>query len=129
MTLTVSVLTGTLDREVVIVFTTQDDTAEGQLLHIVVSCETMSCELSFSYKTAPSDYIATTQLLTFSSSVRSINISVPIEDDGLLENIERFSGILNYNDVADQTQVTLIPDTATVEITDNDRESSHQYTS
>ena len=37
MTLTVSVLTGTLDREVVIVFTTQDDTAEGQLLHIVVT--------------------------------------------------------------------------------------------
>ena len=37
MTLTVSVLTGTLDREVVIVFTTQDDTAEGQLPHIVVT--------------------------------------------------------------------------------------------
>ena len=33
MTLTVSVLSGTLDREVVIVFTTQDDTAEGQLLN------------------------------------------------------------------------------------------------
>ena len=56
--------------------------------------------------------------LVFDEGTTSFNISVPIEDDNILENPENFNAVLSSTDPA----AVLDPDTATVTITDNDGE-------
>lgn len=76
----------------------------------------------FLFETAPGDYSATTEILTFSSTMTTVPVTVNINEDNLLENVEFFFGMLGYNDPADQSQVILDPEVARVSITDNDRE-------
>ena len=99
--LTVRVLDGQLARPVSVDFTTQDGTATS---------------------TAPADFnsvISTSPItLQFSPSDLVLQARVTIIDDTITENPELFSGLLTSLD----SSVILAPDTASVEILDNDRE-------
>ena len=64
---------------------------------------------------APSDYIATSVDLTFTPGVNSLTVSVPIIDDGILEDTEQFFGDLNTSD----PDVDLRPQRTTIIIVDD----------
>ena len=99
--LTVRVLASQLARPVSVNFTTQDGTATSS---------------------APPDFnsvISTSPItLQFSPSDLVQQARVTIIDDSITENSELFAGLLSSIDSA----VILAPDTASVEIQDNDRE-------
>ena len=68
----------------------------------------------FSY-TAPDDYTTVVQTLTFNPTTNSVNITVPIIDDSLLEDDEMFFGFISN---PSDSRVTLAPDRANVTIED-----------
>ena len=59
-------------------------------------------------------------LLTFGPGVITLNVSVPIVDDELVEVDEMFYGNLCLPQDSTQTRVELAPDRANATITDND---------
>ena len=99
VSLTVRVLAGQLARTVSVDFYTQDGTATS---------------------TPPADFISVAQAspitLQFSPSDLAQQTTVIIINDDITENPEQFDGLLLTNDTA----VILAPDTASVEILDND---------
>ena len=101
VSLTVRVLAGQLARTVSIDFFTQDGTA---------------------ISTPSADFISVTQALPvtlqFSPTDLIQEVTVTIINDDITENPERFAGLLLSVDAA----VILAPDTASVEIRDNDCE-------
>ena len=101
VSLTVRVLAGQLARTVSIDFFTQDGTA---------------------ISTPSADFISVTQALPvtlqFSPTDLIQEVTVTIINDDITENPERFAGLLLSVDAA----VILAPDTASVEIQDNDCE-------
>ena len=90
------------------------------------------------WPTAPLDYAAISQVLTFSSSVNLQTVNVNIEDDDLLEIDEVFSASLALENPDTDSRVQLRPDSADVTILDEDgecitntnysQESSHSFT-
>lgn len=96
VSLTVRVLAGELARSVEVDFNTRDDTATSS---------------------APEDYRGLATVLQFSSSDLVQQVFIDIIDDDITENSEFFDGLLSSLDAA----VILAPDTARVEIVDNDR--------
>ena len=93
VTIFIQVLDGQLARSVEVDFTTEDGTATS---------------------TAPADYIspALPVTLQFTSDDRDQDVAVTIINDDIVENTERFNGMLSTIDRA----VILGPDRATVEI-------------
>ena len=81
-----------------------------QLIYLVFSC------------TAGQDYTTTSQTVTFAPSEDSRIVMVPIIDDSIGEGVEQFSAQLSVP--TGQSGVVLGANTATVEITDNNRKSS-----
>ena len=73
--------------------------------------------------TAPSDYTATSVDLTFTPGVNSLTVSVPIIDNGILEDTEQFFGDLNTSD----PDVNLMPSGANITITDDDGINALQH--
>ena len=67
---------------------------------------------------APADYQTETRNITFSSSVSNVSISVTIYDDNILESTEHFFG--NLADPRSRATVSIMPNTASVDIMDND---------
>ena len=67
---------------------------------------------------APADYRTETRIITFSSSVSNVSVSVTIYNDDILESTENFFG--NLADLQSQTGVSIMPNTANVDIMDND---------
>ena len=55
--------------------------------------------------------------ITFSSSVSNVSVSVTIYDDDILESTEHFLG--NLTDPHSQTGVSIMPNTANVDILNN----------
>ena len=98
VSLTVRVLDGQLVRPVSVDFTTQDGTATS---------------------TAPADFISInpTSPIVFSPSDLVQQVLVTIIDDDIAENPELFAAVLSSIDPA----IILDPDTASVEIQNNDR--------
>ena len=66
------------------------------------------------------DYGSVSVPLTFSSGVSNLQVNVSIIDDQIAEGIERF--IANLRLISDNDRVSIAPNTATVNITDNDGE-------
>ena len=66
---------------------------------------------------APGDYDAVLEVLTFSASVTQICRNVSSVEDNILEDVENFIITLTITD----GMVNLIPDEARVTITDDDR--------
>ena len=101
VSLTVQVLAGQLARTVSVEFFTQNGTATS---------------------TTPVDFDSIDQrapiTLQFSPDELIQQVTVKIIDDNITENTEQFSGLLSSSDAA----VILAPDTASVEIQDNDCE-------
>lgn len=63
-------------------------------------------------------------LLTFESGVSVLQVSIPIEDDGLFENNEVFCGNLRFpTGVVPLPGVRLNPDRANATILNNDRKN------
>ncbi len=92
VTLSVSVLEGTLERPAEVIFSTTDGTATS---------------------IAPIDFEAITgSVLQFDQDTPTVTVTVTIIDDAILENVENFFGNLVTSDSA----VDLGPDTATVNI-------------
>ena len=75
------------------------------------------CEFTFP---APSDYAASTIVLTFSSSMPQQSVIVSIENDDLLEIDEVFGATLELVNVQDRDGVMLDPAQASVTILDDD---------
>ena len=73
--------------------------------------------LTFVYA-APADYQTNTRTVTFSSSVNNVSVSVTIYNDNIWESTENFLG--NLTDPQSQTGVSIMPNTANVDIIDND---------
>ena len=103
VSLTVRVLAGQLARTVSVDFYTQDGTATS---------------------TPPADFISVTQALPitlqFSPTDLVQEATVTIINDDITENPEQFAGLLSSIDAA----VILAPDSASVEIQDNDGKPS-----
>ena len=72
--------------------------------------------------TAPLDYAAISQVLTFSSSMILRTINMTIEDDNLLEIDEAFSASLALENPDADSRVQLQPDSADITILDEDGE-------
>ena len=73
--------------------------------------------LTFVYA-APADYRTDMRTITFSSSVSNVSVSVTIYNDNILESTENFLG--NLADPQSHTGVSIMPNTANVDIMDND---------
>ena len=84
---------GTLAREVVITFLTEDDSAQD-----------------------PGDYTSVSVTLTFDGSTDRQCEGIPLEDDMILEGVEEFDVVLE----SDEERLTLSPERAVVRITDDD---------
>ena len=74
-------------------------------------------QLTFVYA-APADYHTDTRTITFSSSVSNVSVSVTIYNDDILESTEHFFG--NLVDPQSQATVSIMPNTTSVDIIDND---------
>ena len=72
----------------------------------------------FTCPAAPDDYTATTVELSFDADTNRSCVNIPIDDDNFFEDMENFTVSLNSSD----PDVTLVPDTAVVTITDDDSE-------
>ena len=72
------------------------------------------------WPTAPSDYAAISQVLTFSSSVNLQTVNVNIEDDDLLETDEMFSALLALENPDTDSRIQLQPDLVDIIILDED---------
>ena len=71
--------------------------------------------------TAPTDYTATTQVLTFGPEATQFSLAIPITDeDNILETIERFFARLVLTDPNTDIDVELNPAETAVQIIDND---------
>ena len=115
VTLTVRVLSGVLPTQVSTQFFTSSGSAIGELPwsnhgeYLITESLILSCK-------APEDYAEETGLLlTFNSTVTSIDISVSIKDDNILEGNQSFFGNLK----SPVGPVTLNPDMVTVTIFDD----------
>ena len=67
---------------------------------------------------APADYQPEARTITFSSSVSNVSITITIVDDSILESTENF--LVNLADPQSQIGVSTMPNTANVDIVDND---------
>ena len=74
--------------------------------------------MKLSLLVAPQDYQTVQRQLTFTSGMTRIPISIPIQSDQLDEDDEIFVTILEQDPIEDT--VSLMPDRATVTITDDD---------
>ena len=92
-----------------------------QLLVSVLSLHTSRSISLHCYYPAPGDYVSTTQILTFSSTRRTVTVPVQTIDDGLFEGDEIFEGILSLPS-AGSDRVTLRDFRAAATIEDNDSE-------
>ena len=71
------------------------------------------------------DYEPTTETLTFTSSTRLVQVTVPIIDDDDVEGTEMFRSSLRVD--TSRFPVTLSPDTSDIIILDNDGMIIHYY--
>ena len=77
----------------------------------------------FLWHTAPDDYVNSTSSLTFGPGTTTQQVSVPIEDDDLLEAIETFFGNIRFPAGGDSfDSIMFAPSTASATITDNEGE-------
>ena len=70
---------------------------------------------------APTDYIATSEVVTFGQDTTRFDLTIPITDeDNIVEEIEEFLVRLSLADSSSDVDVELNPADATVQIVDND---------
>ena len=67
---------------------------------------------------APEDFSSVSTPLTFNSDVTNIQVQILIVDDSESESVENF--LANLTMITDDVNVEIIPDQATIFITDND---------
>ena len=112
----VSVQSGSLARDVVVTVQTADGTATGgALIHTHSLCRCVHSGISF-LPPALSDYTSVSTDLTFNSGTTNQTVMIPIVGDNVVESTESFSVSLTTGDSA----VMLNPSTATVTIQDDD---------
>ena len=122
VSVTVSVQTGALGRDVVVTLSTINGTAlcesETTLPQWIVSVASLSMYsmCSLSHSVAGMDYEAITTTLTFNGSISTQMVAIPILDDQIVENSKSFGVTLTTIDTA----VTLRSQTTRVTIRDND---------
>ncbi len=80
----------------------------------------MSLFIAVSIHIGGDDYSSITQILTFTPTVSTQTVSVPIINNDVLEPEENFEGILSVSTA--NSRLTLRPDIANIVIGDNDRE-------
>ena len=72
---------------------------------------------------APTDYIATTQVLAFGPGVTQFTVAIPVtEEDDIVESVEQFFARLVLTDSNTDIDVELSPAETAIQITDNDGE-------
>ena len=115
---TVSVQSGSLARDVVVTVQTMDGTATGgSLIHR--HCKCVIHVLSF-LPPASSDYTTVSMDLTFNAGTTNQTVMIPIADDTVVESTESFTVSLMSVD----SVVTLNPSTTSVTIQDDDSKIS-----
>ena len=109
---------GSLQREVVVSFSTSNDTAIGKL---VLNSNYAHYSIAVVYSlTDGNDYNSITNLrLTFDSTITTIDVSVTIINDTVYELTEFFNAFLSFPG-APVPRVTLAPDSAQTTIFDDD---------
>ena len=139
MTLKVRVLSGTISEGVSIpvMLTTIDDSAQGKnhccirmlCVQFDVYTDLHNQESCSCFYVAPLDYVAVTEVLTFTSTSTEQMVQVTIENDDLLEIDEVFRAMLDHElvNADDVGRVMLTPDVATVTILDDDSEYQCEY--
>ena len=110
----VGVIEGSLHREVVVSFSTSDDTAIGKLVNYAY----YSIAIIYSL-TDGNDYNSITNLLLTFDSVTTNNVTVTIIGDTIFELTESFNAFLSFPG-APVPRVTLAPDSAQTTIIDDD---------
>ena len=119
-----------LDREVIVRFSTVNNSAKGQYTycnhHACLHTRTCMITLTLFIRivsslslTAGSDYTSTVKNLTFSNNVRRIVVRVPILQDAFLEGTEQFRVSLSLVQ-SNGINVAVSPDQDTVNIIDDD---------
>ena len=107
---------GTLGGNVNVCFHTSDLSSVGEQHHCT---HVFLYNLSYYCITAGLDYMETLQDLIFNSSVQHIVVRVPIVSDAFSEETEQFRASLSLVE-NNGINVTLSPDLATVNITDDE---------
>ena len=108
---------GETTQTVSVDFSTSDGTATGECLFDCNHCPIFIFARPLCI--AGQDYIARSQRITFQPMVTLQTVPVSILDDNSVESVEQFTALLSVP--AGQRRVGLGADTATVEITDDDR--------
>ena len=75
------------------------------------------CESNVFQSPAPADYTSMSQQLTFSATNTQVEVTIPISDDNIDENLEHFLGRLTL--LASDVTVQLSPQEVQVQIIDN----------
>ena len=125
VTLSVAVLSGSLSDEIVIRINTHDRSAKGMLNEqlygeIPSTRHYFLTILLFEFSClATEDYSAGNELLTFSSVSTRHDVVITINDDDINEIIEEFGASISFGGDA-HDGILLVPDQATVQITDDD---------
>lgn len=107
-----TLVSGSLERTVVVTLSTSDGTATGQELFYFVECFSIFC---FCFAD-PADYQSIEVELFFNETVSLSCTRIPIEDDSILEDLEFF----NVNLTSGDPDVTFMPPMAPVFIVDDD---------
>ena len=76
------------------------------------------CESNVFQSPAPADYTSMSQQLTFSATNTQVEVTIPISDDNIGENLEYFLGRLTL--LASDVTVQLSPQEVQVQIIDDD---------
>ena len=110
---------GSLQRPVMVQFSTSADSADGKVVQINCACNYNDFERNFSLHTAGSDYSESVIQFTFDSATREVDVSVPIISDSLFELTELFNASLAFTG-APPPRISLAPASAQVTIRDDD---------
>ena len=78
------------------------------------------CSISFLLTTDQADYIANSEVVTFTPTQNSFILTVGIVDDDVVENPEVFLAMAELVSAADAGDVIIAPESTTVTILDED---------
>ena len=110
---------GSLERSILVQIFTEDISAEGSRTHT----QNLKLYHFFLIPTEPNDYQAINSELVFDSDNERQCISISLENDGVLENIEE----LQVSLTSDEEAVILEPDKAVISILDTDGNKKFLY--
>jgi hypothetical protein len=114
--ITIELSRGSLEREIIISFSTSDSTATGTYFHQSISHRN---DFANSFVSAGEDYVGLSYHLTFDSSNTINVVPLTILDDQADENMEIMSASLSFPGLASE-RVLLEPNTTIIQIYDDD---------